>query len=465
MSIKETLADLDTPLSTYKKVADRFKDSPSFLLESVESKDRLGRYSIIGFKPFLIFKSKGNHVYLTGLVNDQLKVDNPFDTLKEILKKFDLSESEIPLRFPGGAVGYIGYDMIRFFERLPDLKPKNLNIYDMFFVFPEMLVVFDNFAHRMYIISLSPSEDEDSHARLKEVIKLLKSPLKQDKSANFLIKDLKSNISKESFEEMVLRSKEYICDGDIIQVVLSQRFSAVADVKDLDLYRALRVINPSPYMFFLNFNEFSLIGSSPEILVRLEKGVVEVRPIAGTRKRGETEEEDRKLEEDLLADTKEIAEHIMLVDLGRNDVGRIAKTGSVSVPEFMKIEKYSHVMHIVSSVKGEIKDGMDAFDVFKATFPAGTVTGAPKIRAMEIIEELENEKREFYAGGVGYFGYNGNMDFCITIRTMLKKKNKIYIQAGAGVVADSVPENEYFETINKAKALFKSLTNLKEIME
>ncbi|MCX7991947.1 MAG: anthranilate synthase component I family protein, partial [Proteobacteria bacterium] len=261
------------------------------------------------------------------------------------------------------------------------------------------------------------------------------------------------------------KAKEYICNGDIIQVVLSQRFSAKAEVNSLDLYRALRVINPSPYMFFLDYNDYALIGSSPEILVRLENNLVEVRPIAGTRKRGETEEEDKRLEEDLLSDTKEIAEHIMLVDLGRNDVGRIAKVGTVSVPDFMTIERYSHVMHIVSSVKGVIKDNLDAFDVFKATFPAGTVTGAPKIRAMEIIEELEPEKREFYAGGVGYFGYNGNMDFCITIRTMLKKKNKIFIQAGAGIVADSVPENEYFETINKAKALFKALTDLKEIIE
>lgn len=372
---------------------------------------------------------------------------------------------EIPLniRFPGGAVGYIGYDTIRFFEKIPDIKPKNLSIYDMFFMFPENLIIFDNFTHRMYILVLSPNEKPDGNS-ITEILNLLRSPLRQKSSKKLTIGELKSNLSKKQFEDMVVKSKEYICNGDIIQVVLSQRFNAKIDVNPLDLYRALRVINPSPYMFFLDFNDYSLIGSSPEILVRLENNLVEVRPIAGTRKRGETEEEDKRLEEELLSDTKEIAEHIMLVDLGRNDVGRIAKIGTVTVPDFMTIERYSHVMHIVSSVKGVIKEGLDAFDAFKATFPAGTVTGAPKIRAMEIIEELEPEKREFYAGGVGYFGYNGNMDFCITIRTMLKKKDKIYIQAGAGVVADSIPENEYFETINKAKALFKSLTDLKEII-
>jgi len=372
---------------------------------------------------------------------------------------------EIPLniRFPGGAVGYIGYDTIRFFEKIPDIKPKNLSIYDMFFMFPENLIIFDNFTHRMYILVLSPNEKPDGNS-ITEILNLLRSPLRQKSSKKFTIGELKSNLSKKQFEDMVVKSKEYICNGDIIQVVLSQRFNAKIDVNSLDLYRALRVINPSPYMFFLDFNDYSLIGSSPEILVRLENNLVEVRPIAGTRKRGETEEEDKRLEEELLSDTKEIAEHIMLVDLGRNDVGRIAKIGTVTVPDFMTIERYSHVMHIVSSVKGVIKEDLDAFDVFKATFPAGTVTGAPKIRSMEIIEELEPEKREFYAGGVGYFGYNGNMDFCITIRTMLKKKDKIYIQAGAGVVADSIPENEYFETINKAKALFKSLTDLKEII-
>ncbi len=383
--------------------------------------------------------------------------------MRSILKSFSLTDVPLNIRFPGGAVGYIGYDTIRFFEKIPDIKPKNLGIYDMFFIFPENLIIFDNFTHKMYIIVLSPYETKNESD--SDILRLLRSPMRQRGSSKFSFEELKSNFTKELFQEKVSKAKEYICNGDIIQVVLSQRFNVKAEVNSLDLYRALRVINPSPYMFYLDFNDYSLIGSSPEILVRLENGIVEVRPIAGTRKRGETEEEDKRLEEELISDTKEIAEHIMLVDLGRNDVGRIAKIGTVTVPDLMTIERYSHVMHIVSSVKGVIKEGVDAFDVFKATFPAGTVTGAPKIRAMEIIEELEPEKREFYAGGVGYFGYNGNMDFCITIRTMLKKRDNIYIQAGAGVVADSVPENEYYETINKAKALFKSLTDLKQIIE
>jgi anthranilate synthase component 1 len=264
---------------------------------------------------------------------------------------------------------------------------------------------------------------------------------------------------------MVLRAKEYIYAGDVIQVVLSQRLALEIDVDNLSLYRALRVVNPSPYMFLLDYLDYSLIGSSPETLVKLENGQVEVRPLAGTRPRGKDREEDESLAIDLLADEKECAEHTMLVDLGRNDVGRIAVPGSVSVPEFMGIERYSHVMHIFSSVKGRVKEGMDAFDVFQATFPAGTVSGAPKIRAMEIIEELEKEKREFYAGCVGYFAYNGNMDFCITIRTLLKKQNKVYIQAGAGIVADSVPAKEYMETIHKSQALVKSIMELKEIID
>lgn len=429
----------------------------------MESKDKWGRYSIIGFNPFLTFKSIGKRIILNGFITDDFISENPFETLRTIQKSFVISDFPLNIRFSGGAVGYIGYDTIRFFEKIPDLKPRKLAIYDMYFIFPENLIIFDNFTHKMYILSLKP-EFYGKESEPSKVLSILKSPLKEKKTKKFIIGDLKSNLSKKQFENIVIKAKDYICNGDIIQVVLSQRFEAKVDVNSLDLYRALRVINPSPYMFFLDFSEYALIGSSPEILVRCENKYVEVRPIAGTRKRGATEEEDKKLEEELLSDSKEIAEHIMLVDLGRNDVGRIAKMGSVSVPEFMIVERYSHVMHIVSSVKGIIKDGLDAFDVFKATFPAGTVTGAPKIRAMEIIEELEPEKREFYAGGVGYFGYNGNMDFCITIRTMLKKKNKIYIQAGAGIVADSLPENEYYETINKGKALFKSLTDLKEII-
>jgi anthranilate synthase component I len=300
---------------------------------------------------------------------------------------------------------------------------------------------------------------------LDNLQKVIRSPLTFDKEGELSVRMMDSNTSREEFDQMVLRAKEYIYAGDIIQVVLSQRFVLEINVDNLSLYRALRVINPSPYMFLLDYLDYSLIGSSPETLVKLENGEVEVRPLAGTRPRGKDQSEDELLAKDLLSDEKERAEHTMLVDLGRNDVGRIAVPGSVSVPEFMGIERYSHVMHIFSSVKGKVKEGMDAFDVFEATFPAGTVSGAPKVRAMEIIEELEKEKREFYAGSVGYFAYNGNMDFCIAIRTLLKKQNKVYIQAGAGIVADSVPEKEYTETIQKSQALVKSIMDLKEIID
>lgn len=468
---KTYLADLDTPLSCYYKLKNAYPDKPSFLLESVESAGRLGRYSFIGFDPFCTFKSKGKKVIIQGSINEEFFTDNPFEVLRDFTKKFSPHKTMEELRFSGGAVGYVGYDMIRFFEKLPDISPHRLDIYDMFFMFPKKLVIFDNFTHKMTIVSLNYSDKSSTCPSSKEIEELnaihniLKSPIKFTKKSKFSIGNIKCLTQKKDFEKMVEKAKEYICNGDIIQVVLSQRFEANVTADGLDLYRALRVINPSPYMFFLDFCDYSLIGSSPEILVRLENNEIEVRPIAGTRKRGRTLEEDKFLEEELLNDKKECAEHVMLVDLGRNDIGRIAKIGSVTVPEFMIIERYSHVMHIVSSVKGQLRDGMDAFDVFKATFPAGTVTGAPKIRAMEIIEELENIKREFYAGGVGYFGFNGNMDFCITIRTMLKKGKSVYIQAGAGIVADSLPENEYNETLNKAMALMKSITDLKEILE
>ncbi|GAB4435312.1 MAG: anthranilate synthase component I [bacterium] len=461
---KTILADLDTPLSCFMKLKKDYPKEPAFLLESVEAKDRHGRFSFIGIAPFLTFRSKEHKVWLSGMINETIEVENPFELLKTLMKSFNLQEMPQELRFPGGAVGFIGYDVIRFFERMPNLKPKSLKIDDMYFVFPQQLVIFDNFTHKMTLVVFSIN-GEDVTIAMEKLYNTVRKPFNYRKKGTFSFGSMISNTNEEEFKGIVAKAKEYICAGDIFQVVLSQRFCVDVGCDDINLYRALRVVNPSPYMFFLDFVDYSLIGSSPEILVRLENGVVEVRPIAGTRRRGETVEEDMLLEEELLADEKELAEHVMLVDLGRNDVGRVAKVGTVKVPELKIIERYSHVMHIVSSVTGDLQEGLDAFDVFKATFPAGTVSGAPKIRAMEIIEELEKEKREFYAGGVGYFGYNGNMDFCITIRTMLKRGKKVYIQAGAGIVADSVPENEYLETINKAKALMKSITNLKEIIE
>lgn len=469
---REILADLDTPLSCYMKLKHAYPSSPSFLLESVEAKERLGRFSFIGFDPFLVFKSLDNRVFLTGIIEEEKMADKPFFELKAVMdtiKGFGFSDS---IACCGGAVGYVGYDVVKSFEDIPDNNRRTLDIYDMHFIFPRKLVIFDNYSRRMTLLVFKDTDKnhsvQESYAGgikdLDELQQIIRSPLTQNDEGGLSVKLMDNNMSKEEFEEIVVRAKEYIAAGDAIQVVLSQRFALEIDTDCLSLYRALRVVNPSPYMFLLDYLDYSLIGSSPETLVKLENGEVEVRPIAGTRPRGKDREEDELLARELLADEKELAEHTMLVDLGRNDVGRIAAIGSVSLPEFMCVERYSHVMHIVSSVKGKVRDGLDAFDVFQATFPAGTVTGAPKIRAMEIIEELEKDKREFYAGCVGYFAYNGNMDFCITIRTLLKKGNMVYIQAGAGIVADSVPEKEYMETIHKSQALVKSIMDLKEII-
>jgi len=467
---REILADLDTPLSCYMKLKHAYPASPSFLLESVEAKERLGRFSFIGFEPFLVFKSLGNKVFLNGLIEDEFESVNPFLELKKIMYKFKgFGFSDSIGRF-GGPVGYMGYDVAKFFEKIPDANKRVLDVYDIHFIFPKKLIIFDNYTRRMTLYVFHNARESiqvyaEGVAELDKLQNIVHSPLVFSKKGELSARMMDSNTTKEEFEKMVQKAKAYIYAGDVIQVVLSQRFAMEISIDNLSLYRALRVVNPSPYMFLLDYLDYSLIGSSPETLAKLENREVEVRPIAGTRRRGRDREEDERLAKELLCDEKELAEHTMLVDLGRNDVGRIAVTGSVSVPEFMGIEKYSHVMHIVSSVKGKVNDHMDAFDVFQATFPAGTVTGAPKIRAMEIIEELEKEKREFYAGAVGYFAYNGNMDFCITIRTLLKKQNKVYIQAGAGIVADSVPETEYMETIHKAQALIKSIMELKEIID
>ncbi len=470
---RDILADLDTPLSCYMKLKKAFPSSPSFLLESAEARDRLGRYSFIGFEPFLVFKSIDKKVFMSGVIEGEFEVPNPFLALKDIMERLKgFGFSDDIGRF-SGAVGYVGYDVVQFFEKLPDSNARTLNIYDMYFIFPRKLIIFDNYTRKMSLFVFKIADEdaslqahhEDGLKELDALQEIIRSPIVPEPERELSVKMMDGNTSKEEFEEMVLQAKKYIHGGDIIQVVLSQRFNMEINVDSLSLYRALRVVNPSPYMFLLDYVDYSLIGSSPETLVKLENGEVEVRPIAGTRRRGKDREEDKQLEKELLADEKERAEHTMLVDLGRNDVGRIAATGSVTVPEFMGVERYSHVMHIVSSVKGTLREGMDAFDVFQATFPAGTVSGAPKIRAMEIIEELEKEKREFYAGCVGYFAYNGDMEFCITIRSLLKKQNRVYIQAGAGIVADSAPDKEYAETIHKAQALVKSIIELREIID
>ncbi|HDD44050.1 MAG TPA: anthranilate synthase component I [Candidatus Desulfofervidus auxilii] len=460
---KELLADIETPVSTYLKLKDK---GFSFLLESVERGERFGRYSFIGLNPLLIVFYEIPEIRIKQKEKEKkfLQVDDPLPILRQILSTFRLAKVAGLPRFQGGLVGYFSYDVVRCWERLPSISKKDTNIPEAIFVLPQELIIFDHVSHKMKIVNFVLIEEgknaeflyNEAKKRIESRIDCLASPLKYPTSL-FILSEVKSNFTPSSFMEAVKKARDYIIAGDAIQVVLSQRLEVDFEGEDFSIYRALRSLNPSPYMFYLNFGELKLIGASPEILVRLEKGIITVRPIAGTRPRGKTEEEDKALEKELLADPKERAEHIMLVDLGRNDVGRVAKGGSVKVTELMVIERYSHVMHIVSNVIGELKKGEDAFTVLKATFPAGTVSGAPKVRAMEIIEELEPTKRGPYAGAVGYFSFSGEMDFCITIRTIVAWKNKLYIQVGAGIVADSIPQREYEETINKAKAMLKAI--------
>jgi anthranilate synthase component 1 len=466
---KEILADMETPVSAFRKLDN---SAHTFLLESVEGGEKWGRYSMIGIDPSIIIKAHGEKVMITenGKMT-ALKSKDPTREIKKIMKRYTPAEVEGLPRFFGGAVGYFSYDIIRYFEKIPDTGKDDLLMYDVYFVITDTIVIFDNVSKTIKIVcNAHVTEGDDLRKIYNESIKKVDAIIAQLKKPYVSIPSrvdstetkMESNFEKAGFESIVEKAKEYIRSGDIFQVVLSQRFSINADVDPFDLYRSLRVINPSPYMFYLKFEEDVIVGSSPEVLVRLEEKDVVVRPIAGTRKRGADDEEDLKLEEELLADPKERAEHIMLVDLGRNDVGRVSEIGSVHVNKLMIIERYSHVMHIVSNVVGELKEGLDAFDVLRACFPAGTVSGAPKIRAMEIIDELENTKRGPYAGAVGYFSFSGNMDICITIRTMFVKDGKVFLQAGAGIVADSVPENEYYETINKAKGMLKAVEMTKK---
>jgi anthranilate synthase component 1 len=380
-----------------------------------------------------------------------------------------VSLDDLP-RFQGGLVGYVNYDLARTWERLPGLRPAYGDLAECLFTAAERLVIFDHLTHQIKVVAFAHLEEgadpRDSYLRacgqVEAAIEELRQPLSRAaEEGECSLSRLESNFEQEEFEETVRRAKEYIVAGDVIQVVLSQCFSGEMTGEDFCLYRSLRSVNPSPYMFYLNFGEVRLIGASPEVLVRLTDGRIHLRPIAGTRRRGQTAAEDLALERELMADPKERAEHVMLVDLGRNDVGRVAAPGSVKVPRLMEVERYSHVMHIVSAVEGELREGLDSFDVFMAAFPAGTVTGAPKIRAMEIISELEPSSRGPYAGAVGYFGFNGNMDFCITIRTITMQRNRISIQVGAGIVADSSPRAEYEETMRKAAAMFGAVERAK----
>ena len=462
---REILADLDTPVSAFRKI-DQY--NYAYLLESVEGGEQVARFSFLGSNPSIIFRSKGNQVTISrkGILGIKENVKDPLEELRALLNEYKVYRDPHLPRFFGGAVGYLSYDMVRFMEKLPDKNPDDLKLPDMYFMLTDTILIFDHVQHKIKIVSNAHVQNGDAEKvylnavrQIRAISKTLNAPLSlyHKPTKKTVFRKVTSNLKKEEFEKAVTKSKEYIKAGDIFQVVLSQRFQTPISATPFNIYRALRSINPSPYMFYLKFDDLKIVGSSPEILVREEDGKVQLRPIAGTRPRGANPEEDEVLIKDLLADPKERAEHLMLVDLGRNDVGRVSQYGSVQVTDLMVIEKYSHVLHIVSNVEGKLQKGKDAFDVLRASFPAGTVSGAPKIRAMEIIDQLEPTRRGPYAGTVGYFSFSGNLDSCITLRTIIIKKNTAYVQVGAGIVADSVPANEFQETINKSKAMMRAI--------
>jgi anthranilate synthase component 1 len=463
---REFAADLETPVSVYLKLLG--ESGPSFLLESVEGGEQLGRYSFVGVNPRGMVTLNGREVTLDTRDGEEVRTlvagEDILDVLREDMAQFKPADLDDLPRFNGGAVGYLGYDVVRFFEEIPEPADSVVDIPDAVFLLADTLVVFDHARHRLIILanSLVGEDVEQAYVeaiqRIDRISEKLLRPLPAVPQSNWGGKKIGptvSNKTQDQYETLVRQAKEYIAAGDIFQVVLSQRFSRRTDAHPFALYRALRMLNPSPYMFYFDFGDLDLqvIGASPEMHVRLEDGIASVRPIAGTRWRGANEAEDLELEEELINDPKERAEHVMLVDLGRNDIGRVCVYGTVPVRDLMSIERYSHVMHIVSRVEGQIRPGLDAFDLMRATFPAGTVSGAPKVRAMEIIEELEGQRRGLYAGAAGYFSYDGSMDTCIAIRTMLMHDGEVFVQAGAGIVADSDPTREYEECVNKAKAL------------
>lgn len=448
---RKLMADLETPVSAFLKIQ---RGGPSFLLESVEGGQRMARYSFIGTEPRRV------------IITDATSQTDPLVIVEQALKDRHIVPQPGLPRFSGGAVGYLSYEAAGRFEKLPTPEKDSLGLPEAIFMLTDTFLVFDHVSHQIKVISLIPLDGDidqsyaEAIGRIDELCRRLTAPLKvdaADKSKRATPSDFTSTVSKESFEASVACIKEDIAAGEAIQVVLSQRLSRATHAAPFDIYRSLRSINPSPYMFFLDFGSFQIIGASPEILVRVEDGEVVTRPLAGTRRRGGTPDEDIALEIELKADPKERAEHIMLVDLGRNDIGRVAEPGSIEVSDLMNVERYSHVMHLVSHVKGKLKKSVSAYDALRATFPAGTVSGAPKVRAMQIIAEHEPEKRGPYAGAVGYFSYSGNMDMAIAIRTMVTSGGYAYVQAGAGIVYDSQSEAEYYETLNKAQALFKAV--------
>lgn len=463
---REILADLDTPLTIYLKLAN---GRHSYLLESVHGGEKWGRYSIVGLPCRTLLRINGSKIQVEtdGKIIEKYEVEDPLDFVKTFQQRYKVPELPGLPRFHGGLVGYFGYDSVRYIE--PKLKAStpndSLNTPDILLMVSDDVVIVDNLSGKLILVThANPAETaalERANEKLDELVRRIQimhataptdgtfSPADES--------DFRSSTGQAAFEKSVEAIRDYILSGDVMQVVLSQRMSIPFDSSPLNLYRALRSTNPSPYMYYMDLNDFHIVGSSPEILARLEEGEVTVRPLAGTRKRGETELRDKELEHELLNDPKELAEHLMLIDLGRNDVGRVSETGSVCLTEKMFIERYSHVMHIVSNVTGRLKQGKDAIDVLRATLPAGTLSGAPKVRAMEIIDEMESVKRGVYGGAVGYLAWNGNMDTAIAIRTAIIKDNQLHIQAGAGVVADSIPEQEWKETMNKGRAIFKAV--------
>ena len=464
---REILADYETPVSAFAKI----DHGPSaYLLESIEGGEKWARYSFLGSgSPIVVYEDRGDLLVVQGTRKKRIPSrGNPLERLREMMESYrPVTMPDLP-PFVGGAVGYLSYDMVRTFEDLAARQKDPLNLPDFAFLLTDTLLIFDNVSQKIKVVATAHVTAKGARGikaayrsateRIERTITRLKRPLRRTrlhrrrKPVVFT-----ANMSKADFEKMVMRTKEYIRAGDIVQAVISQRWEANVQAPSLQLYRALRVVNPSPYMYYLRIAGVELVGSSPETLVRCEDGVISVRPIAGTRRRGVNPDEDQQMEQRLLADKKERAEHVMLVDLGRNDVGRVAKPGSVTVDSLMHVERYSHVMHIVSNVTGQLDGSKTSYDVLRACFPAGTVSGAPKIRAMEIIDELEPTRRGPYAGAVGYFSFSGNMDMCINIRTVVVKNHQAFIQAGAGIVADSNPEHEYEETCNKAKAMMKAV--------
>ena len=465
--VREVLADLDTPLSTYLKLA----DAPyTYLFESVHGGEKWGRYSIIGLPCRTVVRVRGQEISIErdGAVIETVAGGDPLTWIESFQSRYRVPSIGTGLpRFIGGLVGYFGYDTIRYIEpRLAECpNPDPLQTPDILLMVSEDMVVFDNLSGKLFIITLVDPAGEQAYAeaqrRLDAWVERLRTgrPVYRRNPTAHVVgeQDFVSSFSQEGYEAAVRRIKDYIVAGDCMQVVPSQRMSIPFQAAPLDLYRALRSLNPSPYMYFLNLGDFHIVGSSPEILARLEDGLVTVRPIAGTRPRGATEAEDRALEAELLSDPKELAEHLMLIDLGRNDVGRVSEIGTIKLTDKMIVERYSHVMHIVSNVTGRLRPGLTAIDVLRATFPAGTLSGAPKIRAMEIIDELEPVKRGIYAGAVGYLSWSGNMDMAIAIRTAVIKDGTLHIQAGGGIVADSVPSREWEETLNKRRAMFRAV--------